>query len=270
MTARVVVFGAINIDVVSRVEHLPRPGETVLARSTELRPGGKGGNAAAAAAAAGARTALVGAVGDDGARYTRHLRAVGVDASVVAVRGDVLTGSASIVVDDSAENTIVVTEGANGAVSATQLDAVRLTDADTLLLQFELRATEIERAAVHARDVGARLIVNPSPWRDDLRHVTAMADIVIVNELEAAALGDLVPKERICRTLGADGAQWGDLAVPAPRIDPVDTTGAGDAFAGALAAALTTGAAAEAALRAAVGAASAACLLPGAQRWSSV
>ena len=270
MTARVVVFGAINIDTVSRVEHLPRPGETVLARSTELRPGGKGGNAAAAAAAAGARSALVGAIGDDGQRYARHLRAAGVDDSGVVRRGDVLTGSANIVVDDAAENTIVVSEGANGTVSAAQLDTIRLTGDDTLLLQFELRAAEIEQAAALARDVGARLIVNPSPWRDDLRHVTASADIVIVNELEAAAMGDLVAAERVCRTLGAGGARWGGLTVPAPRITPVDTTGAGDAFAGTLAAALATGADAEAALRAAVGAASDACLQPGAQRWCSV
>ncbi|MDZ8201192.1 PfkB family carbohydrate kinase [Microbacterium sp. SSW1-59] len=264
---RVVVVGSLNLDTVLEVERIPSPGETVPSRGGAFMPGGKGGNQAAAAAAAGASTRIVAAVGADGERYLRHLAAAGVDTSAVTRLPDSPTGAATVIVDAAGENVIVVTEGANGRVPSARVAAEEWTAADVVLVQFEIPAEVVRAAAERARATGATLVVNPSPWRDDLSDVLAQAHVVIVNEHERRQLGEDVADDRVCTTLGGEGARWGSHTATPQPITPIDTAGAGDAFAGTLAAALVRGLSRGEALQHAVDAATAACLRRGAQQW---
>lgn len=244
---RVVVLGSLNIDLVAHVERHPRPGETVLAASPLQRfAGGKGGNQAVAAAAAGASVLMVGAVGDDegGGRYLQRLRTRGVDVAGVRVVPGSTTGQAWITVDDAGENAIVVVPGANGEVR--WRGDVGLAQDDVLLVQLEVPLTVVAEAARAAHAAGARVVVNAAPYAGLPPDVVALADPVVVNEHEALALADsdLVPGSVVV-TFGANGAAWDGEEFPGrpvPREEVVDTTGAGDAFCGALAAALATGA----------------------------
>lgn len=270
MTGRVIVVGSLNIDTVLEVEHHPRLGETIHTRSSRTMPGGKGGNQAAAAARAGASVTLVGALGADGGRYRRHLEACGVDTGLIAQRDDPASGSAIVIVDDNGENSIIVSEGANACVSEADLAAITFRPGDVASLQYELPASIVLECARRASAVGATVLVNPSPWRDGQNEVLALADVIVVNELEACELGDATMNPAVCLTRGSKGARWDGLSMSAPRIVPVDTTGAGDAFAGTLASGLAAGLGRERALMNAVSAASSACLLPGAQQWCSV
>ncbi|MCV7444053.1 ribokinase [Mycobacterium paraense] len=241
--ARVCVVGSVNMDLTFGVEALPRPGETVLASSLTSAPGGKGGNQAVAAARAGAPVQLVGAVGDDAAaaRLQAHLRANGVGLEgMVTVPGP--SGTAVIVVDADAENTIVVAPGANGQLTLGGAGARGvIADCDVLLTQLEIPASTALAAAREARSAGAAVIVNASPaGRLDagLAELAAAADVVIANEAEAERW-PWQPTHLVV-TLGARGARYrgadGDFAVPAPAVKAVDTAGAGDVFAGVLAA----------------------------------
>jgi ribokinase len=243
MATRVCVVGSVNMDSTFEVDSLPRPGETVLAASSTHAPGGKGGNQAVAAARAGAQVQFVGAVGDDPAadQLRAHLRAngVGLDATI-ALTGP--SGAAMIVVDAGGENTIVVAPGANGRLT---LDAAAartlIADCDVLLTQLEIPVTTAVAAAREARSAGAVIIVNASPagqQQSSLADLAAVADVVIANEAEADEW-TWRPRHLVI-TLGARGARYvgvdGEFAVPAPAVKAVDTTGAGDVFAGALAA----------------------------------
>lgn len=241
--ARVCVVGSVNMDLAFGVEALPRPGETVLASSLTSAPGGKGGNQAVAAARAGAPVQLVGAVGDDAAaaRLQAHLRANGVGLEgMVTVPGP--SGTAVIVVDADAENTIVVAPGANGQLTLGGAGAREvIADCDVLLTQLEIPASTALAAAREARSAGAAVIVNASPaGRLDagLAELAAAADVVIANEAEAERW-PWQPTHLVV-TLGARGARYrgadGDFAVPAQAVKAVDTAGAGDVFAGVLAA----------------------------------
>jgi ribokinase len=273
VNGRVVVLGSLNLDLVTTVDAHPTPGETVRGTGLARLPGGKGANQALAAARAGAQTRLIGRVGADeaGSAYRSGLSERGVDCTgIEAVDGEP-TGHALIAVDARGENTIIVIPGANGALDESQLadpaTVEAITGADVLLLQLEIPLPTVRRAASLARDAGVRVLLNPSPWADLPADLLAAADPVIVNEHEAA----LLPPGQagsVCVTLGADGARWGDHHVAAARIDVVDTTGAGDAFAGTLAAALATGAGEREALAAATAAATEACGWPGAQNWT--
>jgi ribokinase len=241
--ARVCVVGSVNMDITCDVEALPRPGETVLASSLSYAPGGKGGNQAVAAARAGARVQFVGAVGDDAAAepLRTHLSAngVGLDATV-AVPGP--SGTAIIVVDAGAENTIVVAPGANGQLNLTTA-ATRtvVADCDVLLTQLEIPLATAVAAAREAKTAGAVVMVNASPGGQDpsaLAELAELADVVIANEAEA----EKWPwrPTHLVTTLGARGARCvspdHEFWVPAPAVKAVDTTGAGDVFAGVLAA----------------------------------
>ena len=241
--ARVCVVGSVNMDLTFDVSTLPRPGETVLASSLTYAPGGKGGNQAVAAAHAGAQVQFVGAVGDDAAaeQLRAHLLVndVGLDGTV-AVPGP--SGTAIIVVDASAENTIVVAPGANGQLTLAEA-AVRsiIADCDVLLTQLEIPVPTAVAAAREARSAGAVVMVNASPAGQDqspLAELAAVADVVIANEPEA----DEWPWQptHFVVTLGARGARYigadDEFWVPAPAVGAVDTTGAGDVFAGVLAA----------------------------------
>ncbi|PRC45800.1 ribokinase [Mycobacterium sp. ITM-2017-0098] len=246
MATRLCVVGSVNADLTFTVDALPQPGQTVLASSLMSAPGGKGGNQAVAAARAGATVQLVAAVGTDSVaeQLRAHLRANGVGLDgVVSVPGP--SGSAAILVDAAAENCIVVAPGANGhlSLSSQSVQSV-VADSDVVLISLEIPADTAVAAARVGRSAGATVVVNASPAGLDpavLTDLAEAADVVVVNETEAADWLDRgrarVPHLVITR--GGQGAtHLGEerLDVPALEVEPVDTTGAGDVFAGVLAA----------------------------------
>jgi ribokinase len=274
MAARVCVVGSVNMDLTMHVDSIPHPGETVLASSLTHSPGGKGGNQAVAAARAGAQVQFVGAVGDAAAEQLRaHLlsNGVGLDGTTT-VSGP--SGTAIIVVDADAENTIVVAPGANGSLTVDNPAArTVLAECDVLLTQLEIPVATAVAAARKARSAGAVVIVNASPAGQDpnaLTELASLADVVIANESEASQW-PWQPTHFVV-TLGARGARYagadGQFGVSAPAVTPVDTTGAGDVFAGVLAADWPRGSAEPAqrlrALQRACAAGALATLVPGA------
>lgn len=272
MATRLCVVGSVNADLTFIVESLPRPGQTVLADSLSSAPGGKGGNQAVAAARAGATVQLVAALGTDGAaeQLRAHLRTNGVGLDgVVSVPGP--SGSAAVLVDAAAENCIVVAPGANAHLSLSS-SSVRsvVADCDVVLISLEIPPDTALAAARLGRSAGATVLVNASPSGCDPAFVADLAettDVVVVNDTEA---GDWLDGDRACVphlviTRGAEGARHiGEqhFDVPAPAVEPVDTTGAGDVFAGVLAATWPEGL--EYALRRACAAGALATLVSGA------
>lgn len=266
---RITVVGSVNMDLVFGLAELPSPGETVLASSLHSEPGGKGGNQAVAAARAGADVQLVAALGADatGGALRKHLQDNGVGLDGVGSL-PVPSGTAAIMVGSSAENMIVVAPGANAhlTLDSRQVRAV-VADCDVLLLQLEIPPATALAAARLARQNGATVMLNASPPGGDPHDLAALAavtDVVIVNETEAA--GWLWPVAHLVITRGADGAVHrtaaGETHVAAPEVEAVDTTGAGDVFAGVLAAGWRTDA--EHALLRAVTAGALATLVAGA------
>ncbi|WP_281352751.1 PfkB family carbohydrate kinase [Mycobacterium botniense] len=243
MTTRVCVVGSVNMDLVLDVDTLPRPGETVLAKSAWSTPGGKGANQAVAAARAGAQVQFVGAVGDDpaAARLRAHLAENGVgDDGLISVPGS--SGTAVVLVEATGENAIIVAPGANHHLElhAPQLRAI-VANCDVLLVQLEIRVATAIAAAREARSGGATVLVNASPTGHDpneLAELAALTDVLVVNQTEAEHW--LWPVEHRVVTRGAAGATYStagnDFAVPTPAVEAVDTSGAGDVFAGVLAA----------------------------------
>jgi ribokinase len=257
------------MDIGFDVDTLPRPGETVLAAAARSTPGGKGANQAVAAARAGAQVQFVGAVGDDAwaAALREHLIAnlVGTDGLITSPGP---SGSAAVVVDSAGENLIVVAPGANGRLTLEDA-ALRglVADCDVLLLQLEIPVTTATAAAREAHSTGATVIVNASPSGGDsgeLAELAKLTDVVVVNEAEAAHWVWPVPHRVITRgDRGASYAGGGEeYTVAAPAVKVIDTSGAGDVFAGVLAAGWTTGR--EYALRRACAAGALATLVPGA------
>ena len=269
MTTRVCVVGSVNADLTFTVDALPRPGQTVLASSLSSAPGGKGGNQAVAAVRAGASVQLVAALGADSTaeQLRAHLRGndVGLD-GVVTLPGP--SGSAVIIVDAAAENTIVVAPGANAHLSVDSADVrAVIADSDVVLMQLEIPIATAVAAAGIARAAGAVAIINASPAgakAHELLALSEQADVVIVNETEAREWHWPVPNLVITR--GSRGASYlGDderFDVPAPAVEAMDTTGAGDVFAGVLAASWLNGH--ENALRRACAAGALSTLVPGA------
>lgn len=265
----VCVVGSLNIDLVTRVAAHPRPGETVRGDGLDRLPGGKGANQALAAARAGAHTVLCGRIGADGTDYRAGLAQRGVDcANVRIVAG--ASGHALIAVDEHGENTIIVVAGANAALTADQVrqHADTIAAADVLLLQLEIPLPAVLLAAELALRAGTRVVLNPSPWAVPPDELLTVADPLVVNEHEAEQLPG-GGTASVCVTLGERGARWGGIDATVPDGDHpiVDTTGAGDSFAGALAAALADGASTQDALRRAVIAGTEACGWAGAQGW---
>jgi ribokinase len=263
------VVGSVNTDTVFDVEALPLPGETVLATSMTSTPGGKGGNQAVAAARAGARVQFVGAVGDDdaGARLGQHLNAnnVGTD-GLISLDGP--SGNAAIIVESAGENSIVVAAGANGRLTLDSDEAHAVIAAcDVLLLQLEIPVATAAAAAQAGRDAGATVMVNASPTGADPEQLAVLAaatDVLVVNETETEQWS--WPVEHRVITLGSRGLTYlgadGRVDLPAVPVSAVDTSGAGDVFAGALAAGWATGR--EYALKRALAAGALATLTPGA------
>jgi ribokinase len=266
MATRVCVVGSVNLDTVLGVQTLPRPGETVLAASVRSSPGGKGANQAVAAARAGARVQLVGAVGDDAAaeRLRAHLQdnAVGT-AGLVTRPGP--SGSAVVIVDSAGENMIVVAPAANAQLSVDSPDVRKIVgECDVLLVQLEIPVATAVAAASEGRAAGAVVMVNASPAGRAAPELAGLTDVLIVNETESGCWK--WPVEHRVITRGAAGATYTgageDFTIAAPPVDVVDTAGAGDVFAGVLAAGWPTGR--ESALRRACVAGALATLVPGA------
>ncbi|MFD9611984.1 ribokinase [Streptomyces sp. NPDC059083] len=255
----IVVLGSTNMDLVTYVPRAPALGETVTGRSFRTIPGGKGANQAVAAARAGAEVAMIGAVGTDdfGVRLRATLEHCAVDTDLLRT-AEGSSGTAHVVVDDDGGNAIVVVPGANGTVtSLSHGDEALIGTADALLLQLELPLSVVVEGAVTARRLGVRTFLTPAPAQPLPPELLAATDLLVPNEHEAAALTGLTDPRAAAQallrdvpevvvTLGAAGSLYAargaePLAVPAPRVRAVDTTGAGDTFVGALAVALGEG-----------------------------
>ncbi|GAB3601175.1 ribokinase [Microbacterium tumbae] len=284
----VLVVGSANRDYLVRVPALPAPGETVLAQSMSNTCGGKGANQAVAASRLGASVSFVGCVGDDsdGALLLRELRAEGVEVSDVTVLHDADTGRAFVWVDDRGENSIAVVSGANFRLSPAKVQrVVRRSPAGTILvIQAEIPADTVT-AAVRAAET-TRVVLNLAPVITLPEDVLSRADPLVLNEAEASALtgievrspDDAMRAARAIRplprsvvvTIGAGGAVWTDgprsgIVPITEQVPVVDTTGAGDAFVGALSAALANGRALDAAVEHGVRSGSYSVTRPGAQ-----
>ncbi len=278
----IIVFGSLNADFVFDCDVAPREGETTKAQAFRLEPGGKGANQAAAAARDGAKVVMIGAVGRDGVgdMLIKSLSDSGVDTSTVA-RGDVPTGCASIVIEASGANRIVIAGGANDTAEARQITDSLLTQASYLMVQMECPPAEIEAAIARAKAAGVKVVLNLAPALPLSETALKSCDILVVNETEAAILAERFSSADdaealhktlgvdVVRTLGADGleAVLGDkkVALPARPIKPVDTTAAGDCFVGVMVAALDAGDSITMALERATAAAALACSVKGCQ-----
>ena len=285
----VLVVGSVNRDYVCRVEVLPGPGQTVLGGQASVGSGGKGGNQAVAASLVGARTAIVGRVGrdDDGRALAQDLARASVDTTELSASAT-RTGMAFVMVDAQGENSIVVAPGANDELEASTVSRVvkaRLRPPGVLVVQAEIPVPAFEAAVRTATDLGCRAVVNLAPYRPLPPDVLSLCDPLVVNESEAsgvlghevrgAAQAQEAARELLahCRsvvvTVGARGAvvagPSGVELVAADAVDAVDTTGAGDAFTGGLAAALSAGWHLVEAARLGVSAATRAVTRPGAQ-----
>ena len=282
-----VVFGSINIDLMFRVARLPGPGDTVLGPGYVTVPGGKGANQAVAAARAGSKVAMVGRVGRDvfAGLALASLGDAGVDTGGV-LGCDAPTGCAVIAVDESAENQIIVASGANALVTADQVADDLLGPRTTLVLQMEVPARENAALIERARRLGARIVLNLAPASALPQTALRAVDLLVVNRGEAAWLagecglpgGDerglaTALAARLGMTVVLTAGKKGAFAaagatlwqVGALPVEPLDTTGAGDAFVGVLAASLDGGSALEVALHRAAIAAGLACETLGAQ-----
>lgn len=279
---RIVVIGSYNRDTVLRVTRFPQPGETLAAAGMERFHGGKGSNQAVAAARAGAAVAMVAAIGTDasGQEALCLWSDEGIDARNVSRDATRPTGEAMILVDDAGENEIVILAGANAALAPPPNDA--FAGAALAVAQLETPLATTEAAFVAARRAGATTLLNAAPAHPLPEGLLAATDILVVNETEAVHLAAqhgspvilaaaLAPRFRrgVVLTAGAAGAVWArpgsaPLHAPAPMAHVVDSTGAGDAFIGAFAAALAGDADEGAALRRGVVAGALACGIAGA------
>lgn len=286
----IAVAGSLNVDISLRVPRFVRPGETLRASGLTLGAGGKGVNQAIAAARLGGRVHMIGCVGDDEFAHfpLDALREAGVDATHVARLAGQRTGTALITVDESTgQNQIAVDAGANRAVTPAHVrDAITAFRASgVLLVQLELPPETVDEALSLARAHHARTLLDPAPARELSDATLALVDVLTPNESEAELLTGIAIRDvesaahagarlqarsggDVVVTLAERGCVWvhatGFEHVPAPRVRALDTTGAGDAFNGALAVALARGESLSSALREAVRAGAAATLRRGA------
>ena len=263
----IVVVGALNIDQTFLVDHLPLPGQTVASSCAFSSYGGKGANQAMAAQKAGAQVALIGCVGDDGKGrdYLEYLSRNGVNTNSVSTILDraTPTGSAFIAVSSEGENSIVVNAGANQQLNPDHIEQNKslISNSKALLFQLECPIPAVKHAAEIARSNNVQIVANPSPWKDDFLSKGIPCDYIILNELEAASFTGVDPfdpslctnhlfesmgLEAIVVTRGSGPTflktRTGEtVEMLPPKVTPIDTVGAGDAFAGAFTLAIAEG-----------------------------
>lgn len=258
---KVLVAGAINTDLVARAAHAPGAGETVTGREFQIFGGGKGANQAVSAARSGARVAMLGAVGQDdfGRARIRDLEADGIDVRHIVRLADAPSGVALIMLEDSGENRILYVPGSTLSISAEQVEKALDDVVPTVVLAtLEPPVAALDRLLSRAKIAGVPVVLNATPEPLLGRELAARCDLLVVNETEAAQLAQIeqgtatweevasslrsLGPEAVVITLGEDGAVLGTAEgferFPTPRVEVVDTTGAGDAFCGALAAQL--------------------------------
>ncbi|WP_028275930.1 ribokinase [Arthrobacter sp. I3] len=275
-SGRIVVVGSLNADLTIYCDRLPLPGETVHGNGFAVNPGGKSANQAVAAAKLGSRVVLIGAVGDDtnGTMLLASTAGAGVDISRVRRTPDAATGVAVISVDAHGENNIIISAGANGTLAPGDVaaSAELFEGASVMCLCLEVGLDTVEAAARLGHDAGATVLLNLSPYAEIPASLAALCDILLVNAHEASLFlgGAAVPDagadtaawapvrdkfadrglHRVVVTLGANGSVVLDSGAGAEgritrieptRVDAKDTTGAGDAFTGAVAARLAAG-----------------------------
>jgi ribokinase len=262
----VCVVGSFMLDMAVRAPRRPRPGETVIGTAFDTFLGGKGFNQAVAASRAGARTAMVGRLGDDdfGRRFLEALRVDAIDSEHVVVDAEAGTGIGVPLIEDSGENSIVIIPRANHLLVPRDIERARavIESSSVLLLQLELPVDTAVAAARIAKHAGTLVVLNPAPAPDGggIGELHGLVDVIVPNEVEAAALcgapADRPPIETavelsgrlglaVVMTLGGHGCVVADddvlHVVPAHEVEIVDTVGAGDAFCGALGAWLQAG-----------------------------
>jgi len=290
VSPRLVVLGNINIDFVLRAERMPAPGENLLADELRFIPGGKAANQAVAAARLGAQVAAIGRVGRDpfGPQLVANLEREGVDVTHVVLDQEATTGAAFVAVSPSGQNSILSALGANLRCSPEQVDGAEelISAADCLLVQLGVPLQTVDRGLELARRHDTPVALDPTPIRGDLPARLGEATILTPNESEAthltgipvrdapsAAAAGRILRERgiaiVVVKLGAAGAvivdQHGERVVPGFPVEPVDTTGAGDAFAAGLAASWASGQTVDEAARYASAVGALACTVLGAQ-----
>lgn len=266
MNKMIVVVGSVNMDLMLRCPKLPQPGETVLGESFRTEPGGKGANQAVAAARLGARVAFVGCVGNDGfgTLATSGLRAAGVDLTHLSVIDDCATGVAMVQVDASGQNSIVLGPGANSALTVAHIDAASqlIAEAGLLICQLETPIAAVQRGIEIAHAAGVPVLLNPAPAQRLPEALLRQVDLLVPNEGEASVLAGIPARGRagaadaatqlrragcgaVLVTMGAEGLVWADTEGShyrlAHSVTALDSTGAGDTFIGALAAARMEG-----------------------------
>ncbi|WP_369308314.1 ribokinase [Providencia rettgeri] len=269
MVGKVCVFGSFNFDMVARVSRFPFPGESLVANSSMTSAGGKGANQATAALKSGANVHYIGKIGEDafGQYARRHLKSVGFNAVTLLVTNEISTGNSLVYVaecDGDAENMIAVDPGANMTVTDDEITQCEptISCADVVLVQLENNLQAIERVIAIGKANNAFVILNPAPWQPVTNEMLQQVDLITPNSTEAwlitgckvedyesaSQAADLIHKKG-CRnviiTMGSLGALLSDdegkMVIPCFPSQPIDTTGAGDAFNGALAARLAMG-----------------------------
>ncbi|MCX2684562.1 ribokinase [Pseudomonas sp. DCB_AW] len=267
MHAKVVVVGSLNMDLVARAQRLPRAGETLPGEAFFTAPGGKGANQAVAVARLGGSVAMVGNVGDDayGQQLRKALEREGVDCQAVSVCEGVSSGVALITVDAASQNCIVIIPGGNGLLTPQSVQGFDklLQAADVIICQLEVPTETVAWALARGHELGKRVILNPAPatgplpstWFGHIDYLTpneseaeALTGIAVTDQGSALRAGERLLQlgaGKVIITLGAQGAllvtAQGHQHFPAPVVQPVDTTAAGDTFVGGFAAALVRG-----------------------------